>query len=180
MRYSILLLAPVALALPSTLQKRDLATIQAAFANISAQVTALDTGIKALTASEDPNTAVQQLTGLSQTVVDALNAGTATVTPTSSLSVGDAISLLSSSNTLVGNVNTTVTDLIAQKPIVDNAKADGVVVDQLTTQKTASQEFIAAVVSKVPSLEQSLANSQAQQVITALNNGITAFGGTVS
>jgi Hydrophobic surface binding protein A len=182
MRASTLLTAlftPAALARPN-LTKRDLATVQAAFANISSYVTALDAGIQALTPSEDPGTAVSQLTALSQNVVDALTAGTASVTPTGDLSIVDAINLLSSSNTLVANVNSTVNDLIAQKAIVDAADADGTVVDQLTTQKGASQSFIAAVVSKVPSVEQSLANQQAQQVVTILNNGITAFGGTVS
>jgi hypothetical protein len=173
MRCSIitsLLLATGAVALPSTLHKRDLATIQSAFANISAQVTALDTGIKSLTPTEDPSAAVQQLTGLSASVVDALTAGTAAVQPTAALGLSDAISLLSSSNTLVTSVNS----------IVDYTGADGVVVEQLTTQKTASQAFIAAVVSKVPSVVAGLANSQSQAVITALNNGITAFGGTLS
>ena len=173
-----LLLAPAALARPRALLKRDLATIQAAFANISSQVNTLDAGIKALTPSEDPATAVAQLTLSSRrAVVDALNAGTAEVTPTTALSIADAINLLSSSNTLVANVNSTVNDLIAQKPIVDGAGADGTVVRQLAARRSASKSFIAAVVSKVPSLEQNWRISRRSRLLLFSIMGLRLLGG---
>jgi ribonuclease HI len=169
-----------AMAMPSTFYKRDLATIQAEFANISSAVAALDASILALTSSTDPATAIDTLEAESQNVTDALNAGTAIVSGTAALSLTDSISLLSSSQNLVNAVNKTITDLESKKSIVDAANADSIVVDQLQQQKTASQAFINAVVAKVPSSVQSIANQQATAVITALNNGITYFGGTVS
>jgi hypothetical protein len=169
-----------AMAMPSAILKRDLATIQGAFTNISSAVNTLDAGILSLTSTTDPASAISLLETQSQSVTDALNAGTATVTPTSALSLGDSINLLSSSQTLVNNVNKTVQDLESKKSIIDNANADAIVVSQLQSQKVASQAFINAVVSKVPSSVSSIANSQAAQVITVLNDGITFFGGSVS
>ncbi|KAF2665525.1 hypothetical protein BT63DRAFT_417082 [Microthyrium microscopicum] len=158
----------------------DLATIQGEFTKIQAAVTNLDNSINGLTSSTDPTTAINTLVSQSNAVTDALNSGTTTVSATDDLSLTDSITLLSSSNSLVSAVNTTVTDLENKKSIVDAANADGTVVTQLQQQKTASQAFIAAVVSKVPSAAQSIANNQAQAVVTDLNNGIVFFGGSAS
>jgi len=172
--------AATAIASPANLFRRDLATIQAAFSSISTAVNSLDNGIKAITPATDPQGAVDSLTQLSGVVIGALNSGTASVTPTSNVGLADAVSLLSSSNTLVSAVNTTISDLISKKSILDAANADATIIQQLQDQKTASQAFIAAVITKVPSSVSNLANQQAQQVVTALNRGITAFGGTVT
>jgi hypothetical protein len=176
-----LLLLSVATSASPHLARRDLATITSAFDAISASVGRLSTGIGSITTDTNPQSAIDTLTTLSADVVSNLNSGTSSVTPTSALSLGDSITLLQSSKTLVTTVNNTVTDLIAKKPILDGAtNADGIVVQQLQDQKTASQAFIAAVVSKVPASAADLANQQAQQVVSALNRGITAFGGTVT
>jgi len=166
-------------AVAASIQRRDLATIQAAMASVDDTVTTLDQSIGSLSASSDINSAISDLVSKSQAVVSALNSGTTTVQGTSAVSLTDALSLVSSSNTLVNNVNKTVSDLIGKKDIISGAGQNGVVLDQLNAQKSAAQPFIAAIVSKVPSVVSGIANTQAQQVITALDNGITAFGGSV-
>lgn len=167
-----------AMASPVAIVKRDLATVQAAFRAIETQVTALKAGIADLTPETDPQAAVDSLTALSGSVTTTIETGTTSVSGTSALSLVDSLSLLSSSNSLVSAVGGVVDDLISKKPIIDAADASSIVVDQLVGQKTASQAFIAAVVSKVPSSVANLANQQAQAVVTALDRGITAFGGS--
>jgi hypothetical protein len=177
-----LLFAGVALAAPSKTvkTKRDLAAFQSAFAAVSTAINTFDTDIKALTPSTDVNSVLPQLTTDSNAIVTALDNGVTTVNAQPALSLLDSVSLLSLSSTLATNANNTVNDLISAKPEIDAAGEDGFVVTQLTSVKTASQSFIAAVVAKVPTSVQSVANTQASNVITALNRGITAFGGTAS
>jgi hypothetical protein len=176
-----LLFAGVTLASPTKTvkTKRDLAAFQSAFAAVSTAINTFDADVKALTPSTDVNAALPQLTSDSNAIVTALDNGVTTINAQPALSLLDSVSLLSLSNTLATNANSTVNDLISAKSIIDAAGEDGFVVTQLTSVKTASQAFIAAVVAKVPTSVQSVANSQASQVITALNNGITTFGGSV-
>lgn len=167
-----------AFAAPS-FDKRDLAAFQSAFGAISSATQTFDTAVKALSSSSGVEDAKADLTAKSNAIVDAVNSGTTTVNAQPALSLGDSVSLLSLSNTLVGNVNTTINDLTSKKSFIDAANEDAFVVSQLQSVKSASQTFIAAVVSKVPSSVQNIANTQAQQVITVLNTGITTFGGSV-
>jgi hypothetical protein len=169
-------LAFAAASYAAVLPSRDIATIEAQFSAINSEVVAFDNDVLAISSTPDTDL----LTAAAQAVVDQLNNSTAIVTDTAAVSVLDAINLVSDSNTLTNSVNKTITDLIAAKPAFDAAGASGEVLSQLEDQKTASQAFIAAVVSKVPDSVQSIANSQAQNVIAALDTGITAFGGTVS
>lgn len=167
-------MAASVMAAPSLI-RRDLATIQAAFSEISTAVAALDAGVGALTPETDPQSAIDSLTKLSNDVVATLQTQTTAVAGTSALSLTDSLSLLSSSSALVNAVSGTVDELISKKSIVDAANAASLVLEQLNAQKTASQAFIAAVVSKVPSSVSGIANQQAQQVVTALEKGIAAY-----
>jgi hypothetical protein len=159
--------------------KRDLATFQNAFGAVSRATITFDNGIKALTSASDVTAALPDLTSKAAAIVSALSSGTTAVNNSPALSLGDSISLLSLSSTLANNVDTTITDLSNKKSYIDAAGQTSFVLTQLQNVKAASQTFIAAVVAKVPSAVQNIANTQAQQVITALNRGITTFGGTV-
>jgi hypothetical protein len=175
------LFAGSAIAAPSkNILKRDLQAFKDAFGAVSSAIMTFDTAVKALTSTADVGTALPDLTDKSNAIVTALQSGTTSVSAQPVLSLTDAINLLSLSSTLTSNANATVTDLISKKSFIDAAGEDGFVVTQLTNVKTAAQAFIAAVVSKVPDSVKSIANSQASQVITALNTGITTFGGTVT
>jgi len=165
---------------PTVVEKRDLSTFTAAFAAVSSAITDFDSSVTALTASSDVNSAITDLTTKSNTIISALNTGAANINATTPLDLSDAVSLLTLSNNLVAATNQTVNDLIAKKSIIDAANEDAFVVTQLTAVRGAAYGFIGAVVSQVPSSVQSIANTQASQVITVLNSGITAFGGSVS
>jgi hypothetical protein len=170
-----------AVAAPSTnYAKRDLAAFQSAFGAVSDATNAFDASVKAVSTSADVNTNLPDLTAKSNAIVTALTTGTATVNAQPALSLTDSLSLLSLSSTLTTAVNTTINDLISKKPLVDAATPPqtSFVLTQLQSVKSASQTFIAAVVAKVPDSVKSIANTQAQSVITALNRGITAYGGS--
>jgi len=175
MRVSAIL--PVAFAAATyaaALVPRDLATIQGAFDTINSAVLTFDNAVLAISGTPDE----ADLTAKANDIVTQLNAGTSTVTATSSVSLIDALSLVSSSNTLKNSVSKTITDLTAAKPDF-TADQDATILQQLYDQRSASQTFIAAVITKVPDSVKSIANTQAQAVITAINAGITAYGGTV-
>lgn len=169
-----------ALAAPSTnYAKRDLAAFQSAFGAISDATNTFDAAVKAVSSPADVNTNLPDLTTKSNAITSALSSGTTTVNAQPVLSLTDAVSLLSLSSTLATAVNTTIDDLIAKKPLVDAATPPqtSFVLTQLQNVKSGSTTFIAAVVAKVPDSVKSIANNQAQSVITALNRGIAAYGG---
>jgi len=177
---SLSLLGLAAASPTATFQKRDLATFQTAFAAVGSALSTFDTDVLTLTASSDVPTVITQLTTDANGILSALNTGATNINATTALSLTDAINLLSLSNTLVATANTTINDLISKKPIIDAANEDAFVVTQLQAVKAATYGFIGAVTSQVPSAVQSIAANQAGQVITVLNSGITAFGGTIT
>lgn len=158
--------------------KRDLATVEAAFTNITTALDQLDTDVNALTADSNVTTAVATLTTDAQNVLDAINTGTANVNATSALSLSDALSLVSDAETLDNTVNQTITDLIAKESIINAAGDDSLVLAALEAQYNATEAFIAAVASKVPSSVESIAEEEGQSALTSINNGIVAYGGT--
>jgi hypothetical protein len=162
----------------ATKVERDLPTITGAFNSIGSAVVILDNSVKALVPNGDVASEIADLTDKSNGVISAINTATTTVSGTSAVSLIDALTLVSASNTLVNQVQNTVNDLISAKSIIDAANEDQFVLDQLNAIKTAANSFIAAVVSKVPTIAQSIAQTQAEKVVTALNQGITAYGGS--
>jgi hypothetical protein len=166
------------LAAPSTSHvKRDLAAFRTAFGAVSNATNIFDAAVKTLSSSDDVNTNLADLTAKSNAIVTALTTGTTTVNAQPALSLTDSVTLLTLSNTLATAVNTTISDLITKKPFFDDADPSqtSFVLTQLQSVKSAAQVFIAAVVAKVPDSVKSVANTQAQTVITALNRGITAY-----
>jgi hypothetical protein len=158
--------------------RRDLATVEAAFANITTALKQFDTDVNALNASSNVSTSVATLSSDANNVLAALNTGTTNVDATSPLSLIDAINLASVAQGLGTTVNTTINDLIAKQPIINAAGNDPLVVSELQAQYNATQAFINAVASKVPSDVSGIAEQDGQTALNSINNGIVAFGGT--
>ena len=176
--FSILSFALIGLAAAGPV-KRDLDTVEAAFANITAALNQFDTDINALNISSNVSGAVATLTSDASNVLSAINIGIASVDATSALSLTDAISLASVAQGLGTTVNNTINDLIAKEPIINAAGNDPLVVSELQAQYNATQAFINAVASKVPSVVSGIAKQDGQSALVSINNGIVAFGGTV-
>ena len=158
--------------------KRDLATVEAAFANITTALNQLDTDVNALNTNSSTTGAVATLSSDANNVLTALNTGTANVDATSALSLSDAINLASVAQGLGTTVNTTIKDLIAKEPIINATGNDPMVVSELQALYNATRAFINAVASKVPSFVSGIAKQDGQSALNAINNGIVAFGGT--
>jgi hypothetical protein len=149
----------------------DLKTIQGAFGNIMKSVTDLDTSIKAINGAQD----AQNVLAKSDAVQKALTAGTQQVMATDALDLNDALSLQQTGTDLSGQVKTTITDLIAKKPQIQQAGQAQQTVQALQQQKQASAAFGNAVTSKVPALGQSVASDTLGQINTSFDMGIQAF-----
>jgi len=71
-------------------------------------------------------------------------------------------------------------NLIANHDVLANEGAAPGIVTLLEDMQTASDGFVSAVISKVPSSLQGPVKSVSCEVTDAFNRGITAFGGTVN
>jgi hypothetical protein len=158
--------------------KRDLATVKAAFANITNALNQLDTDVNALNTNSNIADTVATLNSDANNVITALNTGTANIDATSALSLSDAINLASVAQGLGTTVNNTINDLIAKEPIINSSGNDPLVVSELQAQYSATQAFINAVASKVPSVVSGIAKKEGQTALNSINKGIVAFGGT--
>jgi len=155
--------------------QRDLPTIESVLAGISADVNTLDTDVKAFTGG-DTSTVI----GDSDTLLAAIQAGTTTVQGTSSLSQDEALSLVSSVQTLNSSIATTVGDLIAKKCALVTAGAGPQTLQALQSQASAASALADAITSKVPSALQQTAAALSAGVAASLQSGVTAFQDTGS
>jgi len=156
---------------------QDLVTITSAFSAIEGSLTALDTAVKGLAPGGDAKAAASALIARSKAVEDAIKDGTSKVGATSAISLVDALQVQSASSKLTTLTTQTINDLIAKKDIIKQAGQTKVTLDSLNAQKTASDAFVKAVTSKVPSAVQSIAANASKSVGDALAKGIQAFSG---
>ncbi|KAH8698785.1 hydrophobic surface binding protein A-domain-containing protein [Talaromyces proteolyticus] len=157
---------------PSPNAKRDLASIQGVLTDIGTQVTSLDTSITA--SNPDPSAIVAGSTKL----VSTINSGVTTVQASAVLSDADALGLVGPVQTLSGNVNHTITDLISIKSKVVSLGYGCTTLSQLQDQLKASNSLSDAIVSKVPAELQSIAKSLAAGISSAIQNGVNSYSDT--
>ncbi|KAE9982633.1 hypothetical protein BLS_003695 [Venturia inaequalis] len=151
--------------------KRDLQTVQASITSVGTALTALDTSIKAIQGPAD----AMKVLGMSMMVNKALTDATTKITATQPLSLTDTLSLQKSAQTFTTVAQTTVTDLIAKKAIIQQAGASAATLQNLMQQKTASDALAKALVAKVPANVQSVAQQQTAMISTSLDKAIAAF-----
>lgn len=150
-----------ALAAPSSmLVQGDLTTFTDAFTAVGAAISNFDTSILALSPTSDIPSSVTDLTAKSNLVLEALNKHSGAINASAILSLTDSLGLLKLANQLAATTNTTINDLTLKKSVIDTAKQGAFVVTQLTTIKSATQGFIAAIVSHVPSAVRQVAQTQ--------------------
>lgn len=104
-----------------------------------------------------------------------IKASTTTIMGSDVLSLTDALTLQQSATTLTTSANTTIQSLITKKPIFDQLGATSAVAMNLMQQKTAAAALGTAIVSKVPAIGQSIAQSSIDQINTVLDQGIAAY-----
>lgn len=153
--------------------------LQAALEPVMDALSALDTAVKAL--SPNPSSAVG-LVNAAQQAQGAIEDATTQIQGSQNVGLIGSLALQQTGGQLASQVQQTVDDLLVQKPVVDQLGLTGAAVQVLQQQKAASDELSAALVSKVPSLLQSIAAQSTGQIASTLAMGIAQLstGGTTT
>lgn len=152
--------------------KRDLASIQSSLDAINAGLQQVDTAILGLASGTGAS-----LLQLGMQAVPLLQNASAQIRQSQPLSLEDSLNLATTTQALRQNTNLTINDLIAQKPLIDQAGSTGLVAAGLQQQRDASNDLAVALASKVA--------PDTPNVVPALNElagifdrAIAAFGGS--
>lgn len=154
-----------------TLNERDITSVVSVLTSVDSVVNALDA---AITASPPvPSTILP----LAADLLAAINSGIQVVLASADLSETDALSLISPTQTLSSNTNTTINNLIAIKPTIDATGFGYTTLQQLQQQLTAASTLSADIVDLVPAGLQFTAQALAAGIAAALQNGVNAYAG---
>ena len=124
--------------------KRDLASIQSSLDAINAGLQRVDTAILGLASGTGA-----ALLQLGQQSVPLLQNASAQIRQSEALSLEDSLNLATTTMALRQNTNLTINDLIAQKPLLDQAGSSALVAAGLQQQRDASNDLAVALASKV-------------------------------
>jgi hypothetical protein len=105
--------------------------------------------------------------------------GTQIADASANLTLSEAIDISGETATLVSIVQSSISTIIAKKPIFDADLISPLILLNLKEQKAASDAFSAAVVSKVPSIAQGLAESIIAPIDVAFDEGIGNYTGAI-
>lgn len=125
-------------------RKRDLASIQSSLDAINVGLQRVDTAILGLASGTGAS-----LLELGQQAVPLLQNASAQIRQSEPLSLEDSLNLATTTQALRQNTNLTINDLIAQKPLLDQAGSSPLVAAGLQQQRDASNDLAIALTSKV-------------------------------
>lgn len=124
--------------------KRDLASIQSSLDAINVGLQRVDTAILGLATGTGAS-----LLQLGMQAVPLLQNASAQIRQSQPLSLEDSLNLATTTSALRQNTNLTINDLIAQKPLIDQAGSTALVAAGLQQQRDASNDLAVALASKV-------------------------------
>ncbi|KAL4867205.1 hydrophobic surface binding protein A-domain-containing protein [Aspergillus spectabilis] len=168
---SISLLASGALASPAHVQ-RDVAAILGVLTDINDQVNALESAITATPL--DPDSIVSQSDSLVQTI----RSGTSTVNAQPNLNQLDALGLVTPTQNLADDTESTVQSLISVKDAILDLGEGCTTLESLQEQFDAATGLSDAVVSKVPAALADISKELADTIANAIQAGIDAYQGS--
>ncbi|KAK3064907.1 hypothetical protein LTS18_002767, partial [Coniosporium uncinatum] len=116
------------------------------------------------------------VTTASKSLQKALTDGATSVKSATPLNLADALGLVAPTQQLASIANTTITNLIGKKCIIDGAGADGDGVDAVRGQRTATAAFGEAVVGKVPAAVATIVRGIANLATEAIERGLRRLG----
>lgn len=125
-------------------RKRDLASIQSSLDAINVGLQKVDTAILGLAQGTGAS-----LLELGNQAVPLLQNASAQIRQSEPLSLEDSLNLATTTQALRQNTNLTINDLIAQKPLLDQAGSTALVAAGLQQQRDASNDLAVALASKV-------------------------------
>ncbi|TLD07068.1 hypothetical protein PgNI_10599 [Pyricularia grisea] len=148
--------------------------IQKALQDITQGLTQLDTSVKALNDAQSGAAVIQQASAL----LDTIKSSTVAITNAQELTLQDALGLQQTAQQLPSQANTTMSDLVSKKSVLDQLGATQQAIQTLKEQKVASQDLGKAVVTKIPAVGQQIAQQQLDQISQTFDQGITGLGGS--
>jgi len=125
-------------------RKRDLASIQSSLDAINVGLQRIDTAILGLATGTGPS-----LLELGMQAVPLLQNASAQIRQSEPLSLEDSVNLGTTTQALRQNTNLTINDLIAQKPLLDQAGSSALVAAGLQQQRDASNDLAVTLASRV-------------------------------
>ncbi|KAL8377573.1 hypothetical protein RB595_008315 [Gaeumannomyces hyphopodioides] len=170
---AILLWLQAVTAAPAPLERRQASVLKGAISKVTATLQGLDTAILSLDAS-NLNTAAPLL-GAVEGAQKSLTEASASIKGAKSVGLLEAIGMLQPANDLTAQVQKTLGDLTAKKPVFDQLGVSPVVADALKQQKVAANELTDAMFSKLPAIAQTLAGGTADTLNKAVDDAIKAF-----
>ncbi|KAG6368634.1 hypothetical protein INS49_002847 [Diaporthe citri] len=167
------------MAAPVEIERRQVDAIKDALAPVMTSLKDLDTAINGLTT--DPNTAAPILTS-SQAASKALSGAATKIQAADDLGLFGSLGLQQTGTDLATQVTTTIGDLTAKKPVLDQLGVTPIALQALQQQKTDSGGLSDALLSKVPALARPIAGQSTDMISKALDDGIAALsaGGTAA
>ncbi|KAL4924092.1 cell wall mannoprotein 1 family protein [Aspergillus undulatus] len=175
---TISLLAPTALAIPSNESythahaERDIATVKGVLTKIDTQVNSLSDAISAKPLNADA--ILKQADTLASTITD----GTSTVNGQDTLNQLDALSLVSPTQKLADDTDSTVQSLIGIKSDVLKLGKGCTSLRSLEKLHDGATELSGAIVAKVPEALGDIAKGLSDKISAAIQKGADAFQGT--
>ncbi|KAL1961187.1 hypothetical protein VTO42DRAFT_3132 [Malbranchea cinnamomea] len=165
-------LAIGALAEPIPKPKRQVDAYKEVLYSIVDQIAIVDTLITAYVNGQVPGDDVQ---AASDELVAVINDGATTITGLPPLSVLDVLGLVGEITDIIDDTSGVVDNLIAAEPTFAADGLDDDVLAGLLGLEAASENLRTAIVPKVPSALQGLADSLAAQVTAELQRAIDAY-----
>ncbi|KAI3398870.1 hypothetical protein diail_8379 [Diaporthe ilicicola] len=161
--------ATAVLAAPVDLERRQADAIKSALAPVMSSLKDLDTAINGLTT--DPQTAAPILSS-SQAASKALSSAATQIQAADNLGLIGSLGLQQTGTDLATQVTTTVGDLTAKKPVLDQLGVTPIALQALQQQKADSGGLSDALLSKVPALARPIAGQSTDMISKALDDGI--------
>ncbi|KKY35604.1 putative cell wall protein [Diaporthe ampelina] len=145
--------------------RRDLGSIQASLGGVNTALASLDSAILS-----DPANPKVLLSSIN--VLQSIQQATASINASQPLGAADTSNLKATTDSLVSNVNVTVTDLISQKPLFDLLGLEKVVLLQVQNIQGAALALASTLASKVDPAASSLALQGIDALTMALQRGV--------
>lgn len=153
--------------------RRDLGSIQTSLGGVNTALASLDSAIL-----NDP--ANPKVLFSSINVLESIQQATASINASQPLGPADTSNLKATTDSLVSNVNVTVTDLINQKPSFERLGLEKVVLLQVQNIQGAALALASTLASKVDPGASSLALEGISALNMALQRGVAVYDGSSS
>ncbi|KAF1985948.1 hypothetical protein K402DRAFT_454637 [Aulographum hederae CBS 113979] len=158
----------------ATIESRDVSAVQQASSNIIDKLGKFTDAVKGLQEGGPPTQYIPLLS-TTQDVSTALSNGTDQVNAGTMLNVLEAVQVVGPSMNLVKAANDSIQALIAAQSILESEGLVPMILKQLNSLRTSTENFGKTLVSKVPVAVSPIAQGIANQAVKAVSDGINVY-----